>query len=132
MSMNPWAAIGLQPIGFASIKWDATPNPIYATADNGNKIAGGVVAADTAIVKNGTGDMTITLSRPFSEKQTQLWFSFRGAYAASELKTPGWVAASSTTIRITTGQEGAGGAASALANVPFDVIITEMASVPPL
>jgi hypothetical protein len=132
MSLNPWAAFPT-PIAYCRLKFSAGA-PVYG-GTAGAPQAAGIFNTAVAPVDNGAGDTTFALTRDLSVgagvELVQVIVAWRGAVAASQLKTYGWVLGAST-LRLTTLQEGAAGAVSALTDEECDVFVFLFPSVPPI
>lgn len=77
-----------------------------------------------SVTDNGPGDMTFTFKAALDPLSVVPTFQARGAAAASQLRTFGYVWVDSTHLRVTTLQEGAAGAVSALTDFPFGITLS--------
>lgn len=75
------------------------------------------------IIDNGAGDISLTLLKGVDAAECVIVCNKRGAVAASQLCAFGVVHVSDTVKRITSLQEGAAGAVSALTDMDFDILI---------
>lgn len=91
--------------------------------------AGGTLAVQSgsiaSIVKNGTGDFTVTLADGFGidPDQSVIMRSARITQVASGMTYVGYTRPSANTVNFVCGQEGAGGAASIAADFDFDFVV---------
>lgn len=105
--------------------------PIYAPAANPT-VRG--FDATVAPIDNGAGDFTLTwpVDHPVNVDQCQVIVMRRGAAIASELSSSGHAWPTANTLRITTLQEGAAGAVSALTDYNVDVWVVGLPVQPAL
>ena len=83
---------------------------------------------EAVITDTGVGDITVTLKEGLDASECSIQCTPRAAQAASGLTTIGVVHTSDTAKQITIVQEGAAGAASARADVNFDIAILGLGS----
>lgn len=111
-------------IGYAKIKFVAgapTYDSIVAPLSTTKASVG--FDTNTAPVDNGAGDTTLTLSGGVAGAFTLVDIHPNNAAVASALQSFGYTFPTANSIRITSLQEGAAGAVSALTDVPFTIAI---------
>lgn len=115
-------------IGYARVTFPAgVPTYLDVTAPLGTAKA--AVGFDTSIapIDNGVGDTTLTLVGIQAGAALLVDIHADNAVAASGLQCFGYTLPTADTIRITSLQEGAAGAASALTDIPFTVEVRALA-----
>lgn len=78
-----------------------------------------------AIVRNGAGDYTLTLSEAVDALESEVFVTQEANLAASQLNGFG-IVRTDTTIRITMLREGGGGAVSALTDMDIQVLVMRL------
>ena len=79
-----------------------------------------------ALTHTGAGDYTIALNQPLDALESVFLISIDNAYVASSMVSYGHTRAADNSIRVTTVQEQAGGAASIAADINFSVVAYSM------
>lgn len=95
--------------------------PLYGYLATGKPNSG--FNSGVPIVRNGAGDYTLTLNEAVGLNEISVLIVPTGAAVASANKSFGWTLVTPTTIRVTSLQEGAAGAASALTDLDFDIVV---------